>query len=125
MKFSAAMILEVKRRLIDESIPGLHNCLPPLKDEKIWLRLNPHSNSTGNMVIQLYGKTSQWLGTGLGDISYKGNWQAEFEYSCPAYWFADLTFILVDEILEGRNNTCTEDDGQGPFCYKIYEVYSN
>lgn len=63
--FRDLLIREVKRRLFEESIPRLKQCLGELSEEQIWQRPNEHSNSVGNLVIHLCGNMRQWILSGL------------------------------------------------------------
>jgi uncharacterized damage-inducible protein DinB len=63
---SAAFILEVRRRLFEESWPRLKRCLDLLEEEEIWLRPNENSNSVGNLVLHLCGNARQWIVAGIG-----------------------------------------------------------
>lgn len=52
---------EVRRRLIEESIPRLRKCLGELSEAEIWSRPNTNSNSVGNLVLHLCGNARQWM----------------------------------------------------------------
>jgi uncharacterized damage-inducible protein DinB len=60
------IIKEVKRRLLEESVPRLKKCLGELSEAEIWYRPNEQTVSMGNLVIHLCGNVRQWLLTGLG-----------------------------------------------------------
>ncbi len=62
------LVKEVKRRLLDESIPRTRQCLETLSPEEIWFRPNDHSNSVGNLVLHLCGNARQWIIAGLGQV---------------------------------------------------------
>jgi len=47
-------------------LPRLEACLRELSPEQIWWRLNPVSNSVGNLVLHLEGNVRQWIVSGLG-----------------------------------------------------------
>ena len=61
-----AFVLEVQRRLFEESWPRLKRCLDLLEEEEVWLRPNENSNSVGNLVLHLCGNARQWIVSGLG-----------------------------------------------------------
>ncbi|MEM6343822.1 MAG: DinB family protein [Bacteroidota bacterium] len=63
--FFSSLSREVKRRLVDESIPRIRQCLHILTEADIWYRPNENSNSVGNLVLHLCGNVRQWLVSGL------------------------------------------------------------
>jgi len=52
---------ELKRRLLEESIPRISKCLGFLSEAEIWLSPNTNSNSIGNLILHLEGNVTQWL----------------------------------------------------------------
>jgi uncharacterized damage-inducible protein DinB len=60
------LIREVRRRLIEESMPRIKKCLDRLTDDQIWWRPNRESNSIGNLVLHLSGNVRQWIISGIG-----------------------------------------------------------
>lgn len=60
------IIKEVRRRLLEESVPRLKKCLEQLSENEIWYRPNDETVSMGNLVIHLCGNVRQWLLSGLG-----------------------------------------------------------
>lgn len=60
------IIKEVRRRLLEESVPRLKKCLAQLSEAEIWHRPNEETVSVGNLVIHLCGNVRQWLLSGLG-----------------------------------------------------------
>lgn len=52
---------ELKRRLLEESIPRILKCLNYLTEEEIWISPNSNSNSIGNLILHLEGNVNQWL----------------------------------------------------------------
>ncbi|NND76839.1 MAG: DUF1572 family protein [Flavobacteriales bacterium] len=61
------LINDVKRRVCDEGIERILNCLDLLSDEQIWFRSNENSNSIGNLILHLNGNVRQWIFSGLLD----------------------------------------------------------
>ena len=65
--FKDLIVVEVKRRLIEESVPRIKKCLSKLSQEDIWRRPNKETVSVGNLVLHLCGNVSQWVLSGLGN----------------------------------------------------------
>jgi len=65
-QITAELINEVRRRLIEESMPRINKCLDRLTDDQIWWRPNHESNSIGNLVLHLSGNVRQWIISGVG-----------------------------------------------------------
>ncbi len=61
-----ALIDEVKRRIVHESVPRIKKCLGQLSADDIWHRPNQNVVSVGNLVLHLQGNLRQWVLSGLG-----------------------------------------------------------
>lgn len=61
-----ALIDEVKRRIMHESVPRIKQCLGQLSADDIWHRPNEHVVSVGNLILHLQGNLRQWVLSGLG-----------------------------------------------------------
>jgi uncharacterized damage-inducible protein DinB len=81
--FRTVLIQEVKRRLLDESIPRLRKCLGLMSEAEIWEAPNEQTPSTGNLVLHLCGNTRQWILSGLGNQPDRRNRSAEFSEKGP------------------------------------------
>lgn len=66
--FKDLIVGEVKRRLIEESVPRIKKCLSKLSQEEIWRRPNKETVSVGNLVLHLCGNVSQWVLSGLNNV---------------------------------------------------------
>ena len=77
-KFKESIVREVKRRIIDESVPRIKKCLSKLSQEEIWRRPNTETTSVGNLVLHLCGNVSQWVLSGLGNITDTRERDSEF-----------------------------------------------
>ncbi|MCG8321063.1 MAG: DUF1572 domain-containing protein [Cytophagales bacterium] len=66
--FKDLIVVEVKRRIIKESVPRIKKCLSKLSQEEIWRRPNKETVSVGNLVLHLCGNVSQWVLSGLGNV---------------------------------------------------------
>jgi uncharacterized damage-inducible protein DinB len=74
-----ALLKEVDKRLLEESLPRILECLDKLSNDQIWWRPNETSNSIGNLVLHLCGNVRQWIGTGLGNLPDHRKRQTEFD----------------------------------------------
>lgn len=81
---------ECKRRLIDESIPRIIQCLEKLSDVEIWFRPNSNTVSVGNLVLHLCGNVRQWIFSGIFDLPDTRERQLEFDTVGPL----DGNFLL-------------------------------
>ena len=64
--------------LSQDFLPKIERCLELLKDEQIWWRANPQSNSIGNLILHLSGNVRQWIVSGLGGAADSRDRHAEF-----------------------------------------------
>ena len=88
----AEFIKEIRRRLINESLPRLHKCLSELTEEEIWERPNESSNSVGNLILHLTGNVNQWIVSTLGSEVDNRQRQMEFDERGPV----PTTKLLAD-----------------------------
>ena len=103
--FRDALIAETRRRLLEESVPRMLQCLSMLNDEEIWRRPNPNSNSVGNLVLHLCGNARQWIVSGLGGAPDARWRQEEFDERGPLpreelIALIETTAREVDAVLE-------------------------
>ena len=82
-KVKELLIKEVRRRLMEEGVPRIKQCLATLTEEEIWMRPNANSNSMGNLVLHLCGNVRQWIVSGLGGLPDRRNRSSEFGESGP------------------------------------------
>jgi uncharacterized damage-inducible protein DinB len=75
---ATALIDEAKHHLLEESLPRLQKAVPLLDDEKLWHRVNEHTNSVGNLLLHLEGNVRQWILGGLGGESDERLREREF-----------------------------------------------
>ena len=64
-KIKHLIIADVKRRLIEESLPRIHKCLDSLSLAEVWHKQNEHTNSVGNLILHLCGNVRQYLLSGI------------------------------------------------------------
>ncbi len=81
--YKNALIVEVKRRLIEEGQVRIEKCLNQLNDKEIWYRPNQNSNSIGNLVLHLCGNVRQWILTGLAGQADIRERDLEFDEQGP------------------------------------------
>ena len=77
------LLKEVRRRLMDEGVPRIKQCLTELSPHEIWLRPNENSNSVGNLVLHLCGNVRQWIVSGLGGLPDTRDRASEFNENGP------------------------------------------
>lgn len=63
--YKKAIVAETRRRIIEESIPRIKQCLSELSDDQIWYRANENTNTVGNLILHLCGNVRQWILHGL------------------------------------------------------------
>lgn len=78
-----ALIDEAKRQLLEESWPRLQKIVPLLDEAKLWHRVNPRTNSVGNLLLHLSGNVRQWIVSGLGDAPDTRVRSTEFDERGP------------------------------------------
>lgn len=59
------LIADVKRRLIEESLPRIEKCLDELSLEQLWHKQNENTNSVGNLILHLCGNVRQYILSGI------------------------------------------------------------
>jgi uncharacterized damage-inducible protein DinB len=79
MSLSQEYISQAIRRIYEESIPRLLQCVNEVNDEQLWWRPNENSNSIGNLVLHLTGNVNQWINSGLGGDADTRTRQSEFD----------------------------------------------
>ena len=100
------IIKEVRRRLLEESVPRLKKCLAQLSEAEIWYRPNEETVSAGNLVIHLCGNVRQWLLSGIGKAPDHRKRDDEFTEKGPIptdKLIADLDIVMQEvEVLLGN-----------------------
>ena len=71
-------ITRSRLHLSQDFLPKIERCLELLKNEQIWWRANPQSNSIGNLILHLSGNVRQWIVSGLGGAADSRDRDAEF-----------------------------------------------
>ena len=71
-------ITRSRYHLSQDFLPKIERCLELLRDEQIWWRANPQSNSIGNLILHLSGNVRQWIVSGLGGAADSRDRDAEF-----------------------------------------------
>ncbi len=97
--FSDLLVAETRRRLFEENVPRIKQCLGELSEAEIWFRPNENSNSVGNLVLHLCGNVRQWILAGLGGRADTRRRQQEFDERGP---------IATAELLQRLDDTMTE-----------------
>ena len=94
-----AFINQASDFLTTEYLPKIERCLEQLKDEQLWWRANPESNSIGNLILHLCGNARQWIISGLGGEPDQRYRDAEF---------AQRDVIERDKLLDLLRSTVNE-----------------
>ncbi|SRR6266446_3451658 len=94
-------ITRSRSHLSQDFLPKIERCLELLKNEQIWWRANPQSNSIGNLILHLSGNVRQWIVSGLGSAADSRNREAEF---------AQRDVISRDELIAKLKQTVDDAD---------------
>ncbi len=78
-----ALVDEVKRRIIGESVPRIKQCLGQLSTDELWHRPNENVVSVGNLVLHLQGNLRQWVLSALGQQPDHRQRDREFDHTDP------------------------------------------
>ncbi len=97
-EYRELLVQEVRRRLMDENVPRIKQCLAELTTEEIWYRPNENSNSVGNLVLHLCGNVRQWLLSGLGGYTDNRRRKQEFDERGP--FPTSILLRHLDELME-------------------------
>jgi uncharacterized damage-inducible protein DinB len=73
------LIEDIRKRIIQESIPRIILCLGRLTDDQVWRKPNNNSNSIGNLVLHLNGNVRQWILSGI--FREKDDRDRDYEFS--------------------------------------------
>ena len=97
----AAVIDDVRRRLV-HGFPGqVRECLARLDDGQLWWRPHADSNAVGNLVLHVCGSSRHFLGRVVGGTGYERDRKAEFAQRGP---------IARAELLRVLDETAAETD---------------
>jgi len=91
-----------RRRLVNEYLPKIKNCLDQLSEEDIWWRKEETDNSIGNLILHLSCNIRQWIISGIGGAPDARDRPQEF---------AQKGSISKKELLKKFENTILEADG--------------
>ncbi|MEM6379534.1 MAG: DinB family protein [Bacteroidota bacterium] len=102
---------EVERRIFQESMPRIKQCLGELEPKEIWFKANSNSNSVGNLVLHLCGNARQWIVAGLTDKADTRDRDSEFDETgpLPTKTLLDLLDQTEAEIQTTLDHLSTED----------------
>ena len=93
------LLQEVRRRIIEESVPRIKKCLHLLNEPQIWHRPNKQTVSIGNLVLHLMGNMQQWVLSGIDGQPDHRHRSQEFAETGPIpteKLIRDLDSLMVD-----------------------------
>ena len=99
--FGAAFLSQARSLLREDYLPKIERCIALLRDDQIWWRANPTSNSIGNLLLHLTGNVRQWIVVGLGEAADTRDRDAEF---------AQRDALPRDELMDRLRKTLGEAD---------------
>lgn len=89
---------EFERRLKEESLARIRQCVEALTVEELWKRPNENLVSVGNLVLHLSGNIRQYISSGIGGAKDNRNRNKEFETQSPIS--KDELLTLIGETIE-------------------------
>ena len=106
----AREFIEQSAYRLDESSRMIRKCFEELREEDIWSRPNPASNSIGNLILHLCGNITQYAIAALRHIDDQRDRDAEF----AARHGSDKTSLLnkLLETVEGAKRVIRQLDEQ-------------
>ena len=119
------LIQELNRRIFEESIPRIIQCLNELTEKEIWFKPNQNSNSVGNLILHLNGNVRQYILSGLRGERDIRNRNLEFSESGPMSTSRLISLlstleldikmglqnIQADDLLREREVQCFRESG--------------
>lgn len=96
-----AFICEVRRRMIEESVPRIKKCLHQLNESQVWHRPNKETVSVGNLVLHLCGNLRQWVLSGI---------DGQVDHRQRAEEFAEIGPIPTEKLIRDMDSLMTEVD---------------
>lgn len=78
-KICDELLIDIRRRLFDENMPRIRQCLSELSEEEVWQQPNENSNSVGNLLLHLTGNMRQYILTGIDQQADVRKRQQEFD----------------------------------------------
>ena len=77
-RLTEAIGQEFRRRLLEDYVPKIGQCVDLLSEEQLWQRPGPTCNSVANLLLHLDGNVTQWIQSGLGGREDHRQRDAEF-----------------------------------------------
>ena len=77
-RLAREVAVEFTRRVLDENLPRIAQCVEKLEPHELWSRLSPRSNPVGNLVLHLEGNVRQWILCGIGGDPDRRDRDGEF-----------------------------------------------
>lgn len=77
-ELASIVAAQFRRRLLDEMLPRIRDCVRRLGDDGVWRRPGPTGNAVGNLLLHLQGNTTQWILATFGAVPDARDRAAEF-----------------------------------------------
>ncbi len=77
-QLAAGVAQEFRRRVLEEYVPRIRQCVSLLDEEQLWHRPSSHNNSVANLLLHLDGNTRQWILAGIGGQGDQRDRDGEF-----------------------------------------------
>ncbi|MEM6845775.1 MAG: DinB family protein [Bacteroidota bacterium] len=95
------LVREVRRRIIEESVPRIKKCLHLLNESQIWYRPNEQTVSVGNLVLHLMGNLRQWVLSGI---------DGQTDHRQRAREFAEIGPVPTEKLIRDLDSLMIEVD---------------
>ena len=112
---------EFRRRMLEEYVPRIGQCVANLEGQHVWQRDNEASNSIGNLLLHLEGNVRQWILCGIGGNPDHRDRDSEFAATDDSRAPAELVARLAETV----GSACALVDGLGPDDLLAERVYQD
>lgn len=100
-RITQTLVDEVRRRIIEESVPRIKKCLHLLNEPQIQDRPNEQTVSVGNLVLHLMGNLRQWVLSGI---------DGQTDHRQRSQEFAETEPIPTKKLIRNLDSLMTEVD---------------
>ena len=100
--FAIETATQFRKRIQEEYLPRIGECVSLLDRDQLWHRPGPHNNSVANLLLHLAGNTRQWIISGIAGESDHRDRDGEFAAS------AETQSVSGEEMLANLTATVEE-----------------